>query len=164
MRQTAVFTASKPNNVSNRQGLKHFDAGVRSQRSPSKSAVLFECFVCLNEHYLADCDKFKVLPTNLKRQTVFDAKQCRNCLSLNHMVRNSAYPSKCRKCRPDCCTKHATALHDYYVKPDDETLGAPEAASSAPTSGSESANDYDVIVNLKVDFVDKLWSCYVLVL
>ena len=35
VRQTAVSTAPKPNNVSNRQGLKQFDAGVRSQRSPS---------------------------------------------------------------------------------------------------------------------------------
>ena len=117
--------------------------------------MLPECFVCSNKHYLADCDKFKVLPTNLKRQTVFDAKRCLNCLSLNHMVRNCAYPSKCRKCRPDCRTKHATALHDYYVKPDDETLGAAEATSSATTSGSGSANDYDVIVNRKIDSVDK---------
>ena len=154
VRPAAVSTASKPNNVSNRQGLNQFDAGVRSQRSPSKSAVLPECFVCSNKHYLADCDKFKVLPTNLKRQTVFGAKRCLNCLSLNHMVRNCAYPSKC-KCRPDCRTKHATALHDYYVKPDDETFGAAEAASSAPTSGSASANDYDVIVNRKIDSVDK---------
>ena len=71
------------------------------------------------------------------------------------MVRNCAYPSKCRKCRLDCRTKHATALHDYYVKPDDETLGAAEAASSVPTSGFGSANDYDVIVNRKIDSVDK---------
>ena len=71
------------------------------------------------------------------------------------MVRNCAYLSKCRKCRPDCRTKHATALLDYYVKPDDETLGAAEAASSAPTGGSGSANDYDVIVNRKIDFVDQ---------
>ena len=71
------------------------------------------------------------------------------------MVCNCAYPSKCRKCRPDCRKKHATALHDYYVKPDDETLGATEVASSAPTSGSGSANDYDVIVNRKIDSVDK---------
>ena len=28
VRQTAVSTASKPNNASNRQGLKQFDAGV----------------------------------------------------------------------------------------------------------------------------------------
>ena len=71
------------------------------------------------------------------------------------MVRSCAYPSKCRKCRSDCRTKHATALHDYYVKPDDETLGAAEAASSAPTSGFGAANDYDVIVNRKIDSVDK---------
>ena len=120
VRQTAVSIASKPNNVSNRQGLKHFDAEVRSQRSPSKSAVLPECFFRSNKHYLADCDKFQVLPTNLKRQKVFDAKRCLNCLSLNHMVRNCAYPSKCRKCRPDWITKHATTLLDCYVKPDDE--------------------------------------------
>ena len=71
------------------------------------------------------------------------------------MIRNCAYPSKCRKCRPDGRTKHATALHDYYVKPDDETFGAAEAASYASTSGSGSANDYDVIVNRKIDSVDK---------
>ena len=56
VRQTAVSIASKPNNVSNRQGLKQFDAGVRSERSPSRSAVLPECFVCSNKHYLAVCD------------------------------------------------------------------------------------------------------------
>ena len=72
------------------------------------------------------------------------------------MLRNCAYPSKCRKCRPDCRTKHVTAPHDYYVKPDDETLGAAGAASSAPTTGSGSANDYNVIVDRKIDSVDKL--------
>ena len=97
VRQTVVSIASKPNNVSNRQGLKQFDAGVRSQRSPSKSTVLPECFVCPNKHYLPDGNKFKVLPTYVKRQTVFDAKRCLNCLSLNHMVYNCAYPCKCRK-------------------------------------------------------------------
>ena len=49
VRQTAVSTAPKPNNVSSRQGLKQFDAGVRNQRSPSKSAALPECFVCSNK-------------------------------------------------------------------------------------------------------------------
>ena len=86
---------------------------------------------------------------------VFDEKRRLNSLSSNHMVCNYAYPSKCRKCRPDCRTKHASALHDHYVKPDDETLEDVEAASSAPTSGSGAANDYNVIVNRKIDSVDK---------
>ena len=71
------------------------------------------------------------------------------------MIHNCAYPSKCCKYRPGCRTKHATAFHDYYVKPDDETLGAAEDASPALTGGCGSANDYDVIANCKVDSVDK---------
>ena len=41
------------------------------------------------------------------------------------------------------------------MKPDNETLGVAEAASSAPTSNTALANDYDVIVNHKIDSGDK---------
>ena len=38
-----------------------------------------------------------------------------NCLSLGHVIRNCAFPSKCRKCGPKFHTKHAGALHESFV-------------------------------------------------
>ena len=82
------------------------------------------CFFCSNvdqRHFLAECEKFKALNPRAKRQTVTDAKRCLNCLSLDHFVRNCAFPSKCRICWPQCRNKHSGALHEYY---DGVNLGA----------------------------------------
>ena len=74
------------------------------------------CFFCSNvdqRYFLAECKTFKALNSRAKRQTVTDARRCLNCLSLDHFVRNCAFPSKCI-CGPQCRNKHAGALHECY--------------------------------------------------
>ena len=76
------------------------------------------CFYCLRAEcrpYLIDCEKFKQLSPREKRQAVFDAKRCFNCLSPEHFVRGCVFRSKCRTCGPLSENKHATALHESYV-------------------------------------------------
>ena len=41
--------------------------------------------------------------------------RCLICLSLGHVVRNCAFPSKCRRCGPKFHSKHAGALHENFV-------------------------------------------------
>ena len=75
------------------------------------------CLFCAGanlRHFLAECEKFKALTPRSKRQAVMDAKRCLNCLSLEHFVRNCAFPSKCRVCGPQCRNKHAGALHECF--------------------------------------------------
>ena len=75
------------------------------------------CFFCAGanlRHFLAECEKFKALSPRSKRQAEMDAKRCLNCLSLEHFVRNRAFPSKCRVCGPQCRNKHAGALHECF--------------------------------------------------
>ena len=111
-------------------------AASRNQRSPAKSPP--ECFLCAEKHYLADSAKFKALSNHLKRQTVIDSGRCLNCLSLGHPVRNCAHQSKCRKCRPDSKTKHATALHDCYATPRNVWAAGKTPTVSESSSNSES--------------------------
>ena len=116
-------------------------AASRNQRSPAKSPP--ECFLCAEKHYLADCAKFKALSNHLKRQTVIDSGRCLNCLSLGNPVRNCAHQSKCRKCRPDSKTKHATALHDCYATP--RNVGAAGKTPTVSESSSNSESDSNTI-------------------
>ena len=106
------------------------------------------CFFCSNvdqRHFLAECEKFKALNPRAKRQTVTDAKRCLNCLSLDHFVRNCAFPSKCRICGPQCRNKHAGALHECY---DGVNLGAADRVGQvsrpipAPRTNCRVSQDY----------------------
>ena len=106
------------------------------------------CFFCSNvdqRHFLAECEKFKALNPRAKRQTVTDAKRCLNCLSLDHFVRNCAFPSKCGICGPQCRNKHAGALHECY---DGVNLGAADRVDQvsrpipAPRTNCRVSQDY----------------------
>ena len=77
------------------------------------------CFYCNDtslKHYLGECEKFKKLGLERRRQVVIEARRCLNCFGLGHFARNCGFASKCRKCGPICHLKHATALHDLYVR------------------------------------------------
>ena len=75
------------------------------------------CFYCNDtslKHYLGDCEKFKELDLERRRQVVIEARRCLNCFGLGHFARNCGFASKCRKCGPIYHLKHATVLHDLY--------------------------------------------------
>ena len=121
------------------------------------------CFFCSNvdqRHFLAECEKFTALNPRAKRQTVTDAKRCLNCLSLDHFVRNCAFPSKCRICGPQCRNKHAGALHECY---DGVNLGAADRVDQvsrpipAPRTNCRVSQDY-TSVNLILLIMG--WSCF----
>ena len=73
------------------------------------------CFFCGDEsrHFLGNCQKFKNLSHERKRQAVMGSGRCLNCLSLGHVVRNCAFLSKCRRCGPKFQSKHAGTLHEF---------------------------------------------------
>ena len=76
------------------------------------------CFFCAGanlRHFSAEYEKFKALTTGSKRLAVMDAKRCLNCLSLEHFVRNCAFPSKCRVCGSQCRNKHAGACMNVLM-------------------------------------------------
>ena len=77
------------------------------------------CFYCNDtslKHYLGDCEKFKKLGLEHRRQVVIEARRCLNCFGLGHFARNCGFASKCHKCGPIYYLKHATVLHDLYVQ------------------------------------------------
>ena len=102
----------------------------RGRRLASKENLSPKCFVCSHpqcKHFLADCETFKALSPRAKRQRIFDAKRCLNCLFLEHFVRECPRTSKCRICGPNSQTKLATALHECY---DVVNLGAADEESA----------------------------------
>ena len=116
-----------------------------------------KCFVCSHpdcKHFLADCETFRTLSPEAKRQTVIDAKRCLNCLSLDHFVRDCARPSKCRECGPKNQNKHATALHVCFA--DGNVGGADGHAAPIPAprsrTGRNGNRDYTV---RKMNCLDK---------
>ena len=109
-----------------------------------------DCFVCTKKHNLADCDQFKILSDHRKKLIVLDAGRCLNCLSLEHTTCNCMHQSKCRKCQRGHRLKHASVLHDYYVKPNvtvsDE---AADTSCRAPSFTSAVDGDPHIVVNPK---------------
>ena len=91
----------------------------KSNRFNSNRKLPPVCFYCNDtslKHYLGECEKFKKLGLERRRQVVIEARRCLNCFGLGHFARNCGFASKCRKCGPICHLKHATALHDLYVR------------------------------------------------
>ena len=96
------------------------------------------------------------MPDYQKKQTILDAGRCLNCLSLGHTVRNCTHQSKCRKCQRDYRFKHASVLHDYYVKPNATVSDeASDTSCRVPPFTSAIEGDPDIVDNRKVDAVDK---------
>ena len=60
--------------------------------------------------------------------------RCLNCLSLGHVVRNWAFPSKCRRCGPKFHSKHAGALHESFV-PVSSVAGGVAKSEQSATAG-----------------------------
>ena len=65
---------------------------------------------------MGDCEKFKELGLERRRQVVIEARMCLNCFGRGHFARNCGFASKCSKCGPIYHLKHATVLHDLYIR------------------------------------------------
>ena len=65
--------------------------------------------------------------------------RCLNCLSLGHVVRNCAFPSKCRRRGPKFHSKHAGALHESFV-PVSSVAGGVAKSEQGATAGEIEVN------------------------
>ena len=103
--------------------------------------VCFYCNDTLLKHYSGDCEKFKKLGLERRRQVVIEARKCLNCFGLGHFARNCEFASKCRKCGPNYHLKHATVLHDLYVRSSSVDFKATNTKESVNVCDSPSSSE-----------------------
>ena len=72
----------------------------------SKTFVV-TCIKCSKQHYLYQCDEFKSMSIDLRRQLVEKNNVCFNCLRVGHSAKNCQSKHHCLT----CCRKHHTLLH-----------------------------------------------------
>ncbi len=65
------------------------------------------CSACGADHKLWNCDKFKALPMDDKKSTVYRAKLCFNCLGFGHQTRACTSKFSCKTCK----SRHHTLMH-----------------------------------------------------
>lgn len=68
------------------------------------------CPLCKREHYVQDCEEFKVLSPRGRRQSVDHHKMCSGCLQQGHYVKSCRLRKVCGL--PGCTKKHHPLLHD----------------------------------------------------
>ncbi|XP_072395333.1 uncharacterized protein [Diabrotica undecimpunctata] len=90
---------------------KSWETKGRSDRQPTTSRAFIEtngkaCHICGSYHSLYQCQKFKELSLQLRRDEVRKANVCWNCLRIGHRVQNCT-SGGCRSCGK----RHHTLLH-----------------------------------------------------
>ena len=116
VQQVAVKTDGSPSSLTNvRESETRNDSPHGRRAAGTNSPPL--CFFGGDEsrHFLGDCQKFTNLSHERRRQAVMDSERCLNCLSLGHVVRSCAFPSKYCRCGPKFHSKHAGTLHESFV-------------------------------------------------
>ena len=99
------------------EGPKRFPVSKASNGTP---LVAPQCFVCKwnnnvdCNHGVAQCQTFRSMPPFKRRELVFRARHCFNCLG-SHLVVDCASNSDCRKCEGSKIGKHFQMLHDSFV-------------------------------------------------
>ena len=71
------------------------------------------CDVCQEHHPVWQCDTFKKLTIDKRKEAVVQHKLCINCLRSDHDVTKCDEQSYCRA--PDCTVKHNSLLHGDVV-------------------------------------------------
>ena len=85
---------------------------------------------------------------------MIEAGKCLSCLSTGHVVRNSFFRLKCRKCGPNFNTKHAEVLRDYYARSSSIDFAVAEAESGhdiqspADYEGQDSVEENEVVTRM----------------
>ena len=83
------------------------------------SLVPPQCFVCKLEnvdskHSIVQCQTFRKMSPAERRESVFKARRCFNCLGC-HLVKDCSLKCNCRKCQGGNVGKHFYMLHDSFV-------------------------------------------------
>ena len=80
-------------------------------------SVAPQCFVCVMEgldsrHKVANCQRFRRMNPSERKDVVFKARQCFNCLGA-HLVKDCTQRCDCRRCQGSDICKHFFMLHEY---------------------------------------------------
>ena len=100
----------------------HIERGGRFDtdcKTVNESIVPPRCFVCHLEradsrHTIVNCRRFKQMSSSERKEVVFKARRCFNCLE-SHFVKDCQHRRDCRKCHGMDICKHHYLLHDCFV-------------------------------------------------
>ena len=67
------------------------------------------CPLCMQNHWLSRCERFRKQSLEERQRFVNDAKLCNNCLLTGHYVHSCGKQSFCKV--PECTLKYSTFLH-----------------------------------------------------
>ena len=78
-----------------------------------------QCFVCAMErldshHKVANCQRFMRMNPSERKDVVFKARRCFNCLGA-HLVKDRMQRCDCRRCQGSDICKHFFMLHEYFA-------------------------------------------------
>ena len=82
-------------------------------------SVAPQCFVCAMErldshHKVANCQRFMRMNPSERKDVVFKARRCFNCLGA-HLVKDYMQRCDCRRCQGSDICKHFFMLHEYFA-------------------------------------------------
>ena len=93
--------------------------GQMCRGSEQPAIVPPQCFVCKLEkcdsrHRVVDCRKFKAMSPYERKEVVFKARRCFNCLG-GHLLKDCNERCNCRRCERSDVGRHFYMLHDSFV-------------------------------------------------
>lgn len=96
----------QPSKTNNRFATNQSQNKIGSSRSFALTTAKLKC-LCDSNHFLYQCDKFKMLPVKDKRIYLKEKIPCYNCFRLGHNASKCSWKMVCKKCKG----KHNTLLH-----------------------------------------------------
>ncbi|XP_014216584.1 uncharacterized protein LOC106645269 [Copidosoma floridanum] len=111
----------------------------RHYRFLATSAALPPCPSCSETHYLGHCARFQGLDVHARRDVVYQARLCFDCLRTGHLLKFCPSRSVCQHCRE----QHYSLLNDSSRRrPSDpsDSLPSPKRPRADPV-GATRAND-----------------------
>ena len=114
------------------------DVCVSDNRNNDSVIVPPQCFVCRLQnadscHKVVNCQIFWIMTPSERREIVFKARRCFNCLE-KHVVKDCVKNCDCRKCMSSNVGKHFFMLHDCFVS----------TVPKSPNSNARSARDGNI--------------------
>ena len=90
-------------------------------------SVAPQCFVCVMErsdshHKVANCQRFRRMNSSQRKDVVFKARRCFNCLGA-HTVKDCTQICDCGRCQGSDICKHFFMLHEYFAPTVSNSLG-----------------------------------------
>ena len=98
--------------------------GKTDNTKPRMFSSKLRCKKCEGEHFLAQCQEFRKLSVDQRKEFVSKERLCRNCLNYGHIAINCSRQQLCRV--PGCKVKHSFWIHEMEKSVVDEPRQAKE--------------------------------------